>query len=607
MPVRLLPLAVAIVALLQPQPSFRGGIDLIRLDVSVVDKAGRPVKTLKASDFVVHVDGSPRTVSFARFYGSDEVHPVVAGPASPAAFATNINLEPGRLVIFVVDLESIKPGSEKVLLETASKLVASLGPTDMAGLLPIPGKGVEATRNHARVTAAILRLRGLPTSRTYRALDGECRSGDSNCEREHQLELKQIGFDSRQRLLAVMTTLTALNQRLQDFDAPKSIVFISGGLAFEGREMSRLIDLERSVAASGAAMYIVQVEQPEADASQRIRPGASDLPRDLLRRGLENIAGATDGEMFSGVGQAVGAFERVRLGILNSYQIGVESIPHDVDGKSHKIDVRVRDGELTVKTRKELVVTHNGRAAKTPANVLRLPVERNDAPMAASAYVLRGKENPKLMVLTLIELLTGGAGRPLPSYAVAIEGDDGVVFSNEDDLRSADERPGRATIATHLAPGSYRLRAAVVDSKGRAGSIDVPLKVALRQAAPFEVSDLVLGTVKGKFTPATHVAPGTNLAATIELYAENAAQLAEARIDFEVSKEGSSEVIARTPASFAKAQIDRQSAEGLVRLQGLAPGTYTVSAGIHKGPTAVGKVSRVIVITVPSSRPRASE
>ena len=97
---RLVPLAAAIIALFQSQPSFRGGIDLIRLDVSVVDKAGLPVKTLRAEDFVVRVDGSARAVSFARFYGPDEG---LVRPAS--AFATNVNREPGRLVIFVVDLE----------------------------------------------------------------------------------------------------------------------------------------------------------------------------------------------------------------------------------------------------------------------------------------------------------------------------------------------------------------------------------------------------------------------------------------------------------------------------------------------------------------------
>ena len=483
MSARLVPLAAAIIALLQSQPSFRSGIDLIRLDVSVVDKAGLPVKTLRAEDFVVRVDGSARAVSFARFYGPNEGLPSLARPAS--AFATNVNRESGRLVIFVVDLESIKPGSEKLMLETASKLVSNLAPTDLAGLLPIPGKGVEATRDHARVTAAILRLRGLPAVRTYRALDGECRVGDSNCAVEAAAEAKQITFDSKQRVLSVVTTLTALNKRLQQIDSPKSIVLISGGLAFPGSEMSRLLDLERSVAGSGTSMYVIQVEQPDADASSRTRPGASALPRNELREGLENIAGATNGEMFSGVGKALGVFERVQSEILNGYQIGVESIPRDADGKSHKIEVQVRVSGLTVKTRKELVVTRNARAARTPAQVLGLPVEHNEAPMAASVYVLRGTEPSKLMVLTLVELLRGAAARPVSTYAVSIEGDDGVMFSNEADLQGTDEHSGRAIIATHLAPGSYRLRAAVVDSSGRAGSIDLPLTLGSVRLHPF--------------------------------------------------------------------------------------------------------------------------
>ncbi len=289
--------------------------------------------------------------------------------------------------------------------------------------------------------------------------------------------------------------VTALNKRLQQIDSPKSIVLISGGLAFPGSEMSRLLDLERSVAASGTSLYVIHVEQPDADASNRGRPGAAALPRNELREGLENIAGATDGEMFTGVGKAVGIFERVQSEILNSYQIGVESIPRDADGKSHKIDVQVRAGGLTVKACQQLILTHNARA-RTPTEVLGLPVERNDAPMAASAYVLRGEEPSELMVLTLVELLRGAAPRPLSSYAVTIEGDDGVMFSNAADLQETADNAGRAIIATHLAPGSYRLRAA-----GQA-RFDLPLRVVLRLAPPFQVSDLLLGTLTDKFAPA---------------------------------------------------------------------------------------------------------
>ena len=55
------------------------------------------------------------------------------------------------------------PGYEKVLLQTASTLVDRLGPRDAVGLLAIPGKGVEISRDRARVREALKGLRGTPS------------------------------------------------------------------------------------------------------------------------------------------------------------------------------------------------------------------------------------------------------------------------------------------------------------------------------------------------------------------------------------------------------------------------------------------------------------
>ena len=138
--------ALAAVAALQSQPTFRAGVELIRIDVSVLDKAGKPVSDLTPEDFVVTIDGAPRRVSFATFYGPTPDAPGAAPAAAPAPnAATNRNAAPGRVVVFVVDLESMTPGYEKVLLQTASTLVDKLAPGDAVGLLIIPGKGVEIT------------------------------------------------------------------------------------------------------------------------------------------------------------------------------------------------------------------------------------------------------------------------------------------------------------------------------------------------------------------------------------------------------------------------------------------------------------------------------
>src|SRR5262245_6530956 len=46
-----------------PQSSFRTGIDLVYVDVSVLDSDRRPVRGLQAADFVVREDGRPRPIA----------------------------------------------------------------------------------------------------------------------------------------------------------------------------------------------------------------------------------------------------------------------------------------------------------------------------------------------------------------------------------------------------------------------------------------------------------------------------------------------------------------------------------------------------------------
>ena len=136
----------------QPAPVFRSGVDLLTVQAAVMDKDGRPVRDLQTSDFTVTVNGQPRKVVFARFNGADATG--VYAPSAPgAAPTTPVPTPSGRLVMFVVDRDTIRTGSEKALFEAGSRVLDALAPSDAVGLLGLPTGGVKLTREHQRVRA----------------------------------------------------------------------------------------------------------------------------------------------------------------------------------------------------------------------------------------------------------------------------------------------------------------------------------------------------------------------------------------------------------------------------------------------------------------------
>ena len=144
----------------QPPSVFRSGVDLLTVQASVMDKDGRPIRDLQTSDFTVTVSGEPRKVVFARFNGAD-----VTGVYAPSADATtptgsSAPAASGRLVMFVIDRDTIRTGSEKSLFEAGSRVLDALAPSDAVGLLGLPTGGVKPTREHERVRTALREMTG---------------------------------------------------------------------------------------------------------------------------------------------------------------------------------------------------------------------------------------------------------------------------------------------------------------------------------------------------------------------------------------------------------------------------------------------------------------
>ena len=100
----------------QQQPTFRGGVDLMSVDVVVIDKAGMPVSSLTAEDFGVTFAKKPRRVIAAEYVSSAHTPRAAALRGAPAA-SSNRRMFTPRTLMFLVDSTQIPSGTGRLAMK----------------------------------------------------------------------------------------------------------------------------------------------------------------------------------------------------------------------------------------------------------------------------------------------------------------------------------------------------------------------------------------------------------------------------------------------------------------------------------------------------------
>ena len=148
----------------EPQtPVFRSKVEIVAVDVSVLDKTGRPVRDLTRDDFTVRVDGTSRRLLSAQFVPlGTETRP---SGVAVTHYSTNENAVGGRLIVFVVDRGNIRRGEGRPLMEAASQFIDRLQPTDRVALAAIPESGpyIDFTADHRTVQRRLETMLGALT------------------------------------------------------------------------------------------------------------------------------------------------------------------------------------------------------------------------------------------------------------------------------------------------------------------------------------------------------------------------------------------------------------------------------------------------------------
>jgi VWFA-related protein len=148
------------------QPVFRTGINFVRVDVIVSDKAGNPVGDLKPEDFEVIEQGKAQKVETFKLISLDGG---LMSAEPPRQIRTDYDEESEAarddvrlFAIFLDDYHVTRNASMSARQQIARFVETQLGPSDMIGVMyPLePIASVRMTRNHGAVVKGIEQFLG---------------------------------------------------------------------------------------------------------------------------------------------------------------------------------------------------------------------------------------------------------------------------------------------------------------------------------------------------------------------------------------------------------------------------------------------------------------
>ncbi len=373
------------------QPTFRTGINFVRVDVIVSDRKGVPVADLKATDFEVTEDGKPQAIEQFKLVKVDGNPQPDEGPARQIRSTFDEESEAARddvrlFVIFFDDYHT-RVGSALAVKDPLTRFVQQqLGPNDLLAVMyPLtPLDAVTLTRNHNSIVSAIQRFEG----RKFRY--------DPRNEFEQQYSHYPTEVVEQIRNQVVMTALRGLAARLGSLrEGRKAIIFVSEGFtsmlppqmrnpiatmpgvgnprardplagednpreetarAFSEADLfSQMRDVWDAANRNNAAIYALDPRglagfEYGIEEGVGLRADARSLQSS--QDSLRTLAGETDGRAIVNRNDLAKGLEQVVRDSSAYYLIGYNSSQAPNDGRFHEIKVRVKRSGVDVRARK---------------------------------------------------------------------------------------------------------------------------------------------------------------------------------------------------------------------------------------------------------------
>jgi VWFA-related protein len=606
-------------------PVFGTGVDLVRLDVVVLDKDGRPVTGLSREDFVVEEGGRRQTV--------ESFEPVVVRSGRPASLDGPPRLTGSRLrapsegrclLLFVDDIHIAQPTMERVrtsirrFLETDVRegdWVTVVAPEEqlwwtarnaweyrqlaaVVGRLVGQGKGdgagdwavlhaVEYGKEGVGGMSAALGPGG--SSATEGGPGRFAVVGDPNAPVQQEQVIAQV----RRRTEISLGGLQQALESLVRLRGQKALVLVSEGFLLLPRMPGyrEAIDVARR---ANVAIHFVDPRGVQAD-----RSGTALA---LTLGDVEGVTEVTGGTVFSGNDAETG-LRRVAERSDAYYLLGYQ--PDRPGTGERKVKVTVSREGLEVRARSRYYVPEPAKETKAAAPApglvaMRSLADTTDLPVRTATLYFEHNKRGEVATMLATEVVPppGKKGERLFKLVSEARARGGGLPVRDQFEGSTEVVPGVPVILArqwHLTPGVWQARLLVEDTTtGRIGTVlhtfEVPDPKVLRMSTPILTAELEDpdGKKKPKVALGRTFHTGTILYCQYNVYGASV----DGKHDWVPHALGSwtlrrgDEVVREAPPTLIQPGGDGRLTRTLgISLQGAPPGEYSVTLTVKDEKT----------------------
>jgi VWFA-related protein len=480
----------------QQLPTFRTGVDIVELDVTVLDKDRHPVKGLTADDFIILDRGKAQPI--VAFSAVDVPAPVLypAPWMREAPLDVVSNVDNRRLVTIVMDdaYTDFNPDIGKRAKQIARNAVDELGPADLAAVVfTFMGRAQNFTSDRSRLLAAIdsympKQRNGEPpapcmgSSPVVPGLQGRRMGGTHKCDIE--------------------TLATVAGALSTSSPGRKVVIFISGGREFSlimGNDSWDLSKLFRDLHRANITVYAFDARgllPPGGISAERrglpdpAAPSSALTENESLYTFAENTGGHTVANTNDPQSHVAETFRESS----SYYFIGFRATADSNDRGLRKLDVKVNRPDVQVRTRSGYYPPEKTPAAREVVNGL----PSGDLPVHATAAVVAvpGQRNAELLLAARLDLpVSSPTARTIELAAMAIDMDGKPKGSHRQTVTvtptAASDLAPDLPAHLRLPPGRYLIQMSA-RSEDRAGSTVVDVDVPDFLKDPLSASGLML-------------------------------------------------------------------------------------------------------------------